>query len=62
MKIPPYNPLNEFETRISQQHQWQVIYDGGPEQCARCGCWDCTPVGMPAYSMAPKECHNERAA
>ena len=54
--IPKYNPDNEFERRLTNPHKWVVVHDGGPEQCTQCGCWDPTPVGMQAYSMAPKEC------
>jgi len=54
--IPKYDSTNEFERRITNPHQWKIIEDGGPEQCIVCGCWDPTPVGMPAYSMAPVTC------
>jgi len=30
--------------------------NGGPEQCVKCGCWDPTPIGIPAYFMAPEKC------
>ena len=54
--IPKYDSTNEFERRITNPHQWKIVEDGGPEQCIVCGCWDPTPVGMPAYSMAPITC------
>jgi len=54
--LPKYNPDSEFERLINTQHKWRVIHDGGPVQCIKCGYWDPTPVGMPIYSMAPKEC------
>lgn len=62
INIPKYNPDNEFERRLTNAHKWVIVYDGGPEQCTQCGCWDPTPVGMQAYSMAPKVCEPENLA
>jgi len=61
-KLPSYNPDNEFERQITNpssvpnRHHWVIVFDGGTEQCSKCGCWDPTPYGMPAHSMAPEEC------